>query len=337
MKSEPGPNITVTLSSPPDPLLWGTPIAYQKKYQPLGLVLSVESNRKEVIEAADESFGSFGEVVEPASVEAVLRLLVDSVHHQKPPFLQPSFRSLGHLFHIACGDASFAVADLKFGTAIGFVAEEIVQDRSFFRNVFVECLFYVIAVQQRFTPVHTACVVWNGKAMLIWGLPGAGKSTLAYACAKGGMQLVTDDVIHLETDPVSGQLTGWGRPWQLRLLPDAKTLFPELIGEEPRLRSDHQWYLEIDMRKKFPTSPLVSCRPSALLFLNRTDNPSSKLEPFDRKHALTLLKQDIYLTEETVLSRHYAALEKLVQLDVLQLSYSGPPAQAVALIQKLRL
>jgi len=320
---------------PLDPLFWGAPLIFRKKFKPLGATVCIASNSEKVLEAAEESFGFYGTVENSAAVDFTLNLCVDPLHRQKSPFPPASFRALGHLFHISCGNSSFAVADLESGSAIGFVAAEIVQDRSFFRNTFLECLFYVLAVHFRFTPVHAAGVVFNQQGILIWGEPGAGKSTLAYACARAGFQLVSDDVVHLEIDPASNQLMGWGRPWQIRLLPDAKTLFPELGQEEPRLRSDHQWYLEIDLAKRMPESLLVSCRPSILLFLRRGPNAGSRIESLDSEQALNLMKKDIYLTEQSVLQRHYLTLQHLVHSKIYRLYYEGPPVEAVALIKNL--
>jgi hypothetical protein len=321
-------------SSSADPLRWGTVRHLQKTFHPIGAVLRVSSNSKKVLEAAEESFAPYGVMEDSVPADFTIDLCSDSTHRQQGAFRPASFRALGHLFHVSCGEGSFAIADLNSGKAFGFVADEILNDRSFFRNVFLECLFYVMAVHSRFTPVHAAAVVYQKKGILLWGEAGAGKSTLAYSCAKAGFQLVSDDVVHLQTDPASDRLLGWGRPWQVRLLPDAVKIFPELVDEVPRLRSDHQWYLEVDLRKRLPSSPLVSCHPSVLLFLSRNTTAGSGLEPIDCQQVLHFLKQDIFLTEEPVLERHYSILRRLVQLKPLRLSYSGPPSHAVEIIQK---
>jgi hypothetical protein len=323
-----------TSSSPSDPLRWGTVRHLQKTFNPIGTVLRVSSNSEKVLEAAEESFAPYGVLKDSIPSDFTIDLCSDSAHQQQGAFPPASYRALGHLFHVSCGEGSFAVADLNLRRAFGFVAEEILEDRSFFRNVFLECLFYVMAVHSRFTPVHAAAVVHQKQGILIWGEAGAGKSTLAYSCAKAGFQLVSDDVVHLQTDPASDQLIGWGRPWQIRLLPDAADIFPELVDEVPRLRSDHQWYLEVDLRKRLPSSPLVSCRPSVVLFLCRNATARGRLDPIDWQQALDILKKDIYLTEESVLERHYSTLRKLVRLNAYRLSYSGPPSLAVEILRK---
>ena len=322
-------------SSLHDPLRWGTVRPFKKTYNPIGIVLIVTSNSERVLEAAEESFGPYGQVTDSIPAEISIDLCEDTVFHQPGAFPAPCFRALGHLFHISCGEGSFAIADLKSGRAVGFVAREIIEDGSYFRNVFLECLFYVMAVHYRVTPIHAAAVVHQKQGILIWGEPGAGKSTLAYACAKAGFQLVSDDVVHLQADPTSGHLIGWGRPWQIRLLPDAGDIFPELADEVPRLRSDHQWYLEVDLRKRLPSSPLLWCRPSVLLFLRRSAAAGVRLELIEWQQALSILKKDIYLTEESVLDRHYSMLRNLVQINAFYLNYGGPPSRAVEIMKTI--
>lgn len=330
---KPGAQSRTTAPALSDPLWWGTDRPLQKTFVPIGTVLGVLSNSKKVLAAAEESFGPYGESEESIPADFSIEICSDPVHHQSAPFPPASFRAMGNLFHISCGEGSFAVADLNRRHAIGFVAEEIIDDRSFFRNVFLECLFYVMAVHDRFTPVHAAAVEYQNKGILIWGEAGAGKSTLAYACAQAGFQLISDDVVHLQSDPVTGQLLGWGRPWQVRLLPDTVKFFPELATEVPRLRSDHQWYLEVDLLHRLSEAPQLVCRPSVLLFLNRNTMAPSEVVPLDRQKAFDLLRKDIFLTEKHVLERHYSTLERLVNLDAFRISYSGPPPVAVEFLK----
>ncbi len=74
-------------------------------------------------------------------------------------------------------------------------------------------------------------------------------------------------------------------------------LFPELRGLQPQLRSDHEWYLEIDVEKQFPGSAVVSCEPEALVFLERHRDAASLLQPLDVDSALERLLKDIHVSE----------------------------------------
>ena len=50
-----------------------------------------------------------------------------------------------------------------------------------------------MAHQKAMAPVHAALVVKDGVGIMLCGDSMAGKSTLAYACARAGWSYVTDD------------------------------------------------------------------------------------------------------------------------------------------------
>ncbi|MCI0423802.1 MAG: hypothetical protein L0387_37760 [Acidobacteria bacterium] len=325
-----------SLNACPDPLLRGLPIRFTARFVPLGRVIRVESNSSAVIDAALESFGAYGEPPPSVLPDITLRICADPTFHDAEPWPVPLYRALEHLFHISCGSANFAVADLRTGTAIGFVSLEMVQDRSFFRNVFLECLFYVFAVHQSHTPVHCSCVSLNGHGILICGASGAGKTTLAYACAKTGMEVVSDDVIHLEWDRQTEQLKLWGNPWRMRLAPESGGLFPELSGRSPTLRNDHEWYLDLSISEEFGGQARSKCEPNVLVFLERSSSSAglecTRLEP---ACVLDRLKRDIVLDEASVVERHYAVLNRLARVRAFAFRYSGHPSAAVSALRNL--
>ena len=318
-----------------DPLHWGIPIRFRADLNPIGTPIRVESNSEAVIRVAQDNFGRYGRPCTGESPKFLMRVCVDPVHRTTPPWPRPSFRSLNHLFHIACGDSNFAIADLNTGACIGFVTEAMVEDSSFFKSTFLDCLFYVLAVHHDYTPVHCSGIASGGRGVLICGVSGTGKTTLAYACARSDLQVLSDDVVHLRIDPANNQLRLWGRPWCLRLSPEAADLFPELRGLKPQLRSDHEWYLEIDVEKQFPGGAVVSCEPEALVFLERHHDAASLLQPLDVDSALERLLKDIHVSEAPVIERHRQTLARLLQTKAYVLSYSGDPVNAVDVIRSI--
>jgi hypothetical protein len=318
-----------------DPLHWGTPIRFQADFNPIGTPIRVESNHEAVIQVAQENFGRYGKPKPGEPPRFLLRVCIDPIHRAGPPWPKPSFRSLNHLVHIACGDSNFAIADLDTGVCIGFVTEAMVEDASFFKSTFLDCLFYVLAVHHDYTPVHCSGVVSAGRGVLICGISGTGKTTLAYACVRSGLQVLSDDVVHLRIDSESSRLRLWGRPWFLRLVPEAGRFFQELHGLQPQLRSDHEWYLEIDVERRFPGSAVVSCEPQALVFLERHQDNKTRLQPLDVDSALKRLMKDIYADETSVIERHRQALVRLLRTPAYILNYSGEPAKAVEVIQSV--
>ena len=63
-------------------------------------------------------------------------------------------------------------------------------------------------------PVHAAAIVHKGKALLLAGPGGAGKSTLAYAALRAGYHVLTDDVARIQLEPT---VRVWGGPARVRL------------------------------------------------------------------------------------------------------------------------
>lgn len=301
----------------------------------MGTVVQVESNDEAVMKASRRSFALYGPPPPTGEPEFLIQICVDPDRHDNGPPSAPCYRSLKHIFHIACSESNFAVADLASGCAVGFVTPEMVENTSFFCYRILECLFHVLVVHRSHTPVHCSAVALDGYGVLICGPAGAGKSTLAYACAKSGMQILTDDVAHLCIDPISNNLLLWGNPWCLRLLPDAVQLFPELSDEKATLRRDHDWYLEIDTLRRFPGSPLASCQPVGLVFLERKEGAVSRLSLLPREIALERLHQDFPLDEDAVVERHYSVLEQLVGTGTYILKYSGGLSTAVEAIKSV--
>ena len=139
--------------------------------------------------------------------------------------------------YITAGAANTAVADLLSGQAFGFVTPEMAADEAFVRYAFVDSLAYSLlgarpADSSRF---HAACVARGGRGVVLCGDAGAGKSTLAFACARRGYQALAEDALFLQVGADGGRL--WGMPWRLHLLPDSQRLFPNWPGRSPVCRS----------------------------------------------------------------------------------------------------
>ena len=62
--------------------------------------------------------------------------------------------------------------------------------------------------------IHAAVIAQNGRAMLVPGATGVGKSTLCIAAERAGATVVTDEYALVDTS--TGLVTGWQRPVRVR-------------------------------------------------------------------------------------------------------------------------
>jgi len=149
------------------------------------------------------------------------------------------------------------------------------------------------------------------------------------------MQIVSDDVVHLTNNSRNGGILLWGNPWLLRLLPEARALFPELDPIVPESRSAGELYLGVEVLKHCQGGICVSGQPLLLLFLERNPNVSCELSLLSSSVVLKRLQQDIVLDTQKVVERHDALLRQLAQLPAYRLEYSGHPNSVAEFIKTL--
>ena len=89
-------------------------------------------------------------------------------------------------------------------------------------------MVYSLLDTQHLLKCHAACVAKNGHGVLFVGGSGAGKSSLAYACARRGWTYISDDGASLVRRRPGRQVLG--NPQNFHFRPDARSCFPELRG-----------------------------------------------------------------------------------------------------------
>jgi hypothetical protein len=279
------------------------PIEFGEDFFPLGVRLRIETNSREVLEACRGSFGRYE--ARESGLETPLftiRLLSDKNLCAAPPWPDPVFGRRGEIFHVSVGDNA-AMADLRHRHASGSVSPPMARDTRFLQRTFVDCLALTMMTcgnGATHTYVHASAVANGGRGLVLTGPRESGKSTLACACIRRGLNIVTDDVVYLKAEPV---LTAWGRPWRLRLLPDCARFFPELSAKATDLEGSAGDNVEIEVQEFWPGQTRAWCEPIALLFLERSCGRSS-CEPLETGDALKLLERDVVYDTPEVLERH---------------------------------
>lgn len=317
-----------------DPLQFSMLAELAEHFAPLGANLRLETNNEDIVSACRTSFGRYG-VPAPSSSGApiLLRLLVDSSFNEAPPWPDPVFRGQGDIFYICVGCQNTAVANLGKGCAIGFISPAMARDQVFVRNIFIECLVLTMLTSGkagRYTYAHASAVAKGDRGLIFSGPSQAGKTTLAFACARRGFQIVSDDVVYLfeEGDGV----TVWGKPWHLRFLEDCARFFPELKQKAARLRFDGKNCVEVDVEELMPGTARPRCKAEAIFFLERASGPAGYYA-LESQEAIRLLSRDLVFDQPEVLERHQRHWLKVVGRGAYVLRYGEDLEAVVQLLE----
>jgi hypothetical protein len=152
-------------------------------------------------------------------------------------------------------------------------------DRTFVQTSILECLVLYLVTRFRPATLHASAVVWKGMCVLLAGPGRSGKSTLAYACARAGMQVVSDDCVRVDSS--GSRVRVWGNPWFMHLRPDSGRFFPELHGFEPTPQLSGELKIQIDTECIWSGCCLPLAQVNSALVLERSRCSHSRVEYAD--------------------------------------------------------
>ena len=297
-----------------DPLQWSIDLPYSATYYPLGFRLNLTSNSREVHRAAAESWGMYDPEFDREPVE--LRIIVQP---EGPLAPEPSFRLQGHLVAMVSDRHNFACLDLNALFGHAFISQATADDHAWFRWFFLESLVYMALVQRYMVPMHAACVARNGAGVLLFGGSSAGKSTLAFACARAGWTYITDDATTLIQGSEDRSVIG--KPHQVRFRDDAPLLFPELQGYLTRARPNGKLSIEVPL-SAFPhiqTAP--RCQAGFLVWLDRRSGVAAHVEVMAAEQVIAESLRGGCSYGGEVQERHEKAMRRLMDLPAYRLVY----------------
>lgn len=296
---------------------------------PLGFAVEIATNSSQVVDAAQESWGRFRRTF----AEPPLRLHVGVAAGgpaKCPP--APIFRAQGNLLAIVADAGNFIVCDLGRGFAFGCLTAAAARNLAYVRYHFLEAAAHCLIESLYTTPVHGACVSLAGMGILLCGDSGAGKSSLAYACARSGWTLISEDcssVVRKREDR-----TVAGNPYRLRFRASAVKLFPELRGLPAIPRASGKVAIELAAAGLPEIATAQECFIDYIVFLNRREPGSPALVPFPKPSALDWFERTLALGDEEIRKAQTSSLHILLAAEVLELRYRDL-ATAVRLLETL--
>jgi hypothetical protein len=301
---------------PRDLLLSGPPLPLERTYFPMGYPVRISTNSEAVIKASDEIWGRFTQRFSETPVE-VQFVLSEGSSKGRPPAAQ--LRSRANLVSIVHSADNFAVCDLASGFGFGWLTRAVLSDHGYFRYHFLEPTVYVMLGSLYLAPIHAACVALDGSGVLLCGDSGAGKTSLAYACARRGWTYLTDDASHLVRK--RGGRTIVGRPHHIRFRESAKELFPELTRQGAARRANGK--MDIEVRTEDLNLSAIDCEVQAdyLVFLSRCETSNAHFETYPPTDAAAWLEQVVCIGEEHTREVQRKSLRELLKVPLLKLCY----------------
>jgi hypothetical protein len=198
----------------------------------MGVPVLLHTDSPELIRAFEETLAPWGRDTQRSSdvsIEGWLRIARGDEGPPPPPVMH-AFPGADRV--LVTTRASSAESDPLTRSFRGSVSAGLVATGDHFRRRFLETL--VLSIVRRFDrhPVHASAVARGDAALLFIGPSGTGKSTLAYAAARAGLDVLSEDTVFVQRSP---GLRVWGRPGAIHLPADATRHFPELSGLAPVL------------------------------------------------------------------------------------------------------
>jgi hypothetical protein len=300
----------------------------KKTFYPLGFPVDVRTNSSEVLELQQEAWGAFDQRHDTAPIIAEVHVVEDG-STECPP--KPTHRiMLPFITAIADGN-NYTIVDLERNRTYTSISRATLRYPLYAKHVFLGSPACCIATRYA-TPIHGGCVSLDGRGVLLCGDSGAGKSTLSYACARAGWTFTSDDGSYLTNNHNAFQVTG--EYYKVRFRPTAADLFSEIQGLELTPRMEGKPSIELPT---INVTPHIKCAQTAqvnfIVFLNRHAGGPPALLPYCKTVARYAMRQTLYGLPETR-ALQYAMIERLLELDVLELRYTDLD-WAIERLQKL--
>jgi HPr serine kinase-like protein len=301
-----------------DPLLYDIALPLCATYYFLGFPIEISTNSSLVLAAAEESWGMFEKQYSEPPLEIRIGVLPGEGSDLPP---RPKCRGQRYLItQIADGD-NYAVLDTRQGFAFTWLTQAAVENRAYLRYHFLEGTAWILLESLYLTSVHGACVEFDRCGVLLCGDSGAGKSSLAYACARNGWKFLSDDATCLIRNRPGRIVTG--NSFQMRFRESVGTLFPELAEHPSTIRATGEQAIELPTATRPDIATISKSSVDYIVFLNRSDTVPEGLAPFPAARALRWLEQVVCFGEPQVRQAGLENIRRLATAEIFEMRYNS--------------
>lgn len=303
-------------------------LTLQEMFYPLGFPMRVRTNSHEVLRQCSRKWGIFPPRSSDKPIEVDIHVL-ESDSLECPPAAKCHF--MGNLLVMVADTHHVCTAEFPWGKTRMVVTTAALRYPHYFSQTFLEAAPATQLSTRFLTPIHSACVVLDGRGVLLCGDSGAGKTSLSYACARAGWHFVADDTTFLLHSENTRRVIG--NCHQVRFRPSAAELFPEIADAELTPRMSGKPSVELSTAAMDYIRPAESAHIDFVVFLNRRHPGPADVVPYCKDAARRYMRKVLFGTADTMPIR-YAAIERLLTAEVLELRYQAMD-QAVHRLERL--
>jgi hypothetical protein len=289
----------------------------RQTFYPLGFPVQIETNTEEVLHCAAANWQGFDKLfdVEPIVLRVGVRRTAAT---ECPP--APVCRVQRHLVSNIADAENFSVTDLVRRFSSVWITEAALAHHSYVSYFFLESAAMALLATTYTTAVHAACVERDGCGILLCGDSGAGKTTLAYACALNGWTYITDDGSYLVNNRDDRLVVGNCNLARFR--PSAASLFSELSGRSIIKRAQvGKPSIELEIQPLGEITTSFTSHINHVVFLNRRKVHRQELARFPTEVARYFMLQVLFSPPE-IRKLQSAMIDHLLDDGALELRYT---------------
>jgi hypothetical protein len=295
-------------------------LTMRRMFYPLGFPTELRTNSAQVVFLAAELWSKFEKRFDTEPIQVDVHV-VEGKGGACPP--TPTHRIISPLLVTIADEDNYSIANFEQSRTQITLARATERHASYVQYFFLNGAPMCHIATRYATPVHAACVSLNGRGLLLCGDSGAGKSSLAYSCARAGWTYITDDASFLlgEESQMGDSRLVTGNCHQVRFRPSAAELFPEVEGLNITPRAAGKPSIEMLTASMEGIACAQTAQVDFLVFLNRRLPGPHELRRYRIDVARYFMRQVLYGSPESLAVQHIS-VERLLTADILELRYT---------------
>jgi hypothetical protein len=177
---------------------------------------------------------------------------------------------------------------------------------------------------------HAACLIAHGKALLVSGPPGTGKSTLALHLLKAGFEFGSDDISLIDAD---------GRAVGVPFAPTLKSGAWEIVGKfRPEISAAPVHNRPDGLRVRYLETPCPAPKAALpvgwIIFIQRKQEGAAQLQRLGELDTMTRLIEGSYAPDGKMSHRAFHAIRRtLLTAPAFELTYANAADACASLVE----